>query len=358
MGSYAREEIHMKTVLVLFGGKSSEYEVSLLSAASVIRNIPREKYNIVTLGITRDGKWRLFEGDTDKIESDDWFSDSLKAYINIDYKSKQIIAEDGRIINVDVCFPVLHGRNGEDGAAAALLTLAGIPFVGCDNLAGAVCMDKAVTNALADYEGVPQAKWLKIDKFKYEKNGSAFSDECFEKLGCPVFIKPANTGSSVGVAKASNKEELEKAINEAFKYDKKIVAEECIAGREVECAVLGNNAPVASVVGEIKSANEFYDYDAKYKNESSVLLIPAPLEEKTSEEIRSLAVKIFTSLNCSGLSRVDFFVQPDGGVKFNEINTLPGFTPISMYPKLFNECGIKYPELIDTLLTLAIEREA
>ena len=186
MGLYAREETNMKTVLVLFGGKSSEYEVSLLSASSVVRNIPREKYNIVTLGITRDGKWRLFEGDTDKIESDDWIPGSLKAYINIDYGSKQVIVEDGRIIDVDVCFPVLHGRNGEDGTVAALLTLAGIPFVGCDNLAGAVCMDKAVTNALADYENVPQAKWLKIDKFEYADNGSAFLNDCFEKLGCPV----------------------------------------------------------------------------------------------------------------------------------------------------------------------------
>ena len=358
MGLYAREETTMKTVLVLFGGKSSEYEVSLLSASSVVRNIPREKYNIVTLGITKDGKWRLFEGDTDKIESDDWIPSSLKAYINIDYGSKQVIVEDGRIIDIDVCFPVLHGRNGEDGTVAALLTLAGIPFVGCDNLAGAVCMDKAVTNALADYENVPQAKWLKIDKFEYADNGSAFLNDCFEKLGCPVFVKPANTGSSVGVEKASDKKELENAIKEAFKYDKKIVVEECIAGREVECAVLGSINPTVSVVGEIKPANEFYDYDAKYKNDSSVLLIPAPLDEKTSGEIRSLAVKIFKSLNCTGLSRVDFFVQSDGKVKFNEINTLPGFTPISMYPKLFDECGIKYPDLIDRLLNSAIEREA
>ena len=179
-----------------------------------------------------------------------------------------------------------------------------------------------------------------------------------EKLGCPVFVKPANTGSSVGVAKASGKEELGNAIKEAFKYDKKIVVEECIIGREVECAVLGSINPTVSVVGEIKPANEFYDYDAKYKNDSSVLLIPAPLDEKTSGEIRSLAVKIFKSLNCTGLSRVDFFVQSDGKVKFNEINTLPGFTPISMYPKLFDECGIKYPDLIDRLLNSAIEREA
>lgn len=351
------EVLYMKTVLVLFGGRSSEYEISLVSGASVIRHIPKDKYDIITIGITKDGKWLLCDADADKIEHDKWQTGALEAVISSDFGSGEIIVSDGRRLHADVCFPVLHGKNGEDGAAAALLTVAGMPYVGCDAISGAMCMDKAVTNTIADCEGIPQAKWLKIRALDYESSADEFLDECADRLGYPMFVKPANTGSSVGVSKAADRSELDCAIKKAFEFDKKVVIEECIVGHEVECAVLGNDEPVASVVGEINPANEFYDYDAKYSNASSKLLIPAPLDGETSDGIRALAVKIYKALGCSGLSRVDFFVRyEDGGIRFNEINTMPGFTPISMYPKLFAAEGIEYPELLDKLITLAFER--
>ena len=349
--------IYMKTVLVLFGGRSSEYEISLMSGSSVIRHIPTDKYDIVTVGITKDGKWLMCDPDADKIERGEWADGAVSVVVSSDFGSREIIAADGRRIHVDVCFPVLHGRNGEDGAAAAFLTIAGIPYVGCDALSGAMCMDKAVTNTIADCEGVPQAKWRKICERDYAADSEAFLSECADALGFPMFVKPANTGSSVGVSKASDRAELDAAIKNAFAFDKKAVVEECIVGHEVECAVLGNDDPIASVVGEINPANDFYDYEAKYSSADSALLIPAPLDDKTTAEIRELAVRIYKALGCSGLSRVDFFVQySDGAVRFNEINTMPGFTQISMYPKLFAACGIEYSDLIDKLLELAQSR--
>lgn len=349
--------LYMKTVLVLFGGRSSEYEISLVSGSSVIRHIPKDKYNIITIGITRGGNWLLCDADADKIENDEWQQGAVSAVISTDFGSGEIIVSDGRRLHADVCFPVLHGKNGEDGAVAALLTIAGIPYVGCDAISGAMCMDKAVTNTIADCEGIPQAKWCKICTRDYEKSADKFLDECAAKLGWPMFVKPANTGSSVGVSKASDRAELDKAIKTAFAFDKKVVIEECIVGHEVECAVLGNDEPIVSVVGEINPANEFYDYEAKYSSADSKLLIPAPLDDETSKNIRDLAVKIYKVLGCSGLSRVDFFVQyKDGGIRFNEINTMPGFTPISMYSKLFAAEGVKFSDLLDRLINLAFER--
>lgn len=351
----------MKNILILFGGKSSEYEVSLRSAFSVITNIPKNKYTVTLLGITKDGKWLLFEDDINLIPENKWLSGKCtRAAISTDFGEKcvNVFRENGlEKIAVDAVFPVLHGKNGEDGTVQGLLELSGIPYVGCDTLASAMCMDKAVTNMTADYAQIKQAKWLGITKHDYYANKAAFADSCINNLGLPVFIKPANAGSSVGISKAKTRDEIFEAMDIAFKEDSKVVAEENIEGREVECAVLGNENPTASVIGEIRPCNEFYDYEAKYINEASELCIPADLLENTSEKIRSLAVKAYKALGCSGLSRVDFFVRhSDGEVLFNEINTLPGFTSISMYAKLFEKYGIPYGELCDRLINLALER--
>lgn len=352
----------MKNVLILFGGKSSEYEVSLQSAFSVISNIPKDKYTVTLLGITKDGRWLLFEGDTDKIRSGEWLGDKCSsAMISTDFSDSSVIVfrESGvEKIHIDVCFPVLHGKNGEDGTVQGLLELSGIPYVGCDTLSSAMCMDKAVTNMTADSENIPQAKWLGVTRYDYYKNRDLFVNACAEKLGLPVFIKPANAGSSVGISKAKTMEDIYTAMDTAFKEDSKVVAEEYIDGREVECAVLGNSEPIASVLGEIKPASEFYDYEAKYINNDSVLCIPAELDNDIADEIRSYAIKAYKAMGCSGLSRVDFFVRKnDSKVMFNEINTLPGFTPISMYSKMLDASGIPYPELIDRLINLALEEK-
>ena len=351
----------MKNVLILFGGKSSEYEVSLLSAFSVITKIPKDKYSVTLMGITKDGRWLLFEDDINMIPNGEWINGKCTpAAISTDFGEKCINvfrASGIEKIAVDVVFPVLHGKNGEDGTVQGLLDLAGIPYVGCNTIASAMCMDKAVTNMTADNAKISQAKWLGITKSDYYEDKEAFADNCAEYLGLPVFIKPANAGSSVGISKAKTKEDIFEAMEIAFREDYKVVAEENIDGREVECAVLGNDKPIASVIGEILPANEFYDYEAKYINAASKLCIPADLPEELSEKIRTLAIKSYKALGCTGLSRVDFFVRrSDNAVLLNEINTLPGFTSISMYSKLFEAFGIPYEELVDRLINLALER--
>lgn len=351
----------MKTALVIFGSDSSEHDVSCVSACSVIKNIPSDKYNTVMLGITKDGKWYLYEGDVDLLPEDKWI-DSGKitpAVLSPDSNDRGLIVfdKDGvRKIHIDVVFPVLHGKNGEDGTIQGLLELAKLPYVGCKVLSSAICMDKAVANALADFAGIKQAKWLSVKKNTYPKIKEQFVKKCASYLGFPIFVKPANAGSSVGISKAKNEAELEKAIDFAFRYDSKLVLEEAIVGREVECAVLGNDEPIASCVGEIAPCNEFYDYEAKYQADSG-LFIPARLSDDDTQKVRYAALNVYAALDCSGLSRCDFFVrESDGEVYFNEINTIPGFTAISMYPKLFDAVGIGYGELLDRLFTLAEEK--
>lgn len=352
----------MKNILILFGGRSSEYEVSLQSAYSVVSNIPSDKYTVTLLGITKDGRWLLFEGDIDKMPTGEWLSDNCTpAMISTNYGDSSIIVfrNDGtQKIHIDACFPVLHGKNGEDGTMQGLLELAGIPYVGCNTIASAMCMDKSVTNMVADYVSIPQAKWLGISKSDYYADKDSFVCACTQKLGLPVFIKPANAGSSVGISKAKTKEDIYTAMDVAFKEDSKVVAEEFIDGREIECSVLGNSNPIASVLGEIKPANEFYDYEAKYISDDSTLCIPADLPADISDKIRAYAIKAYKALGCSGISRVDFFVRKSNGdILFNEINNLPGFTPISMYTKMLDASGIPYAELIDRLINLALEEK-
>ena len=352
----------MKNALIIFGGVSSEHNVSCVSATSVIRNIPKDKYNVIMLGISTKGEMFVYEGDFNNLKNDGWLHDKSKlkkAVISTDRADHGIIVfnENGyEKVKVDVCFPVMHGKNGEDGTMQGLLTIAGIPYVGCNTMASAVCMDKAMTNAICDINGIAQAKWKYITKYDFEHRGREFARECEEYLGLPVFIKPANAGSSVGVVKAKTVEEIYNGLEYAFQFDDRVVVEEGIDGAEVECAVMGNDEPFAGAVGEIEPCNEFYDFDAKYESDSG-LHIPARISEEKIKEIQEKAIKAYKAWGCSGLARVDFFVRhSDGAVLLNEPNTLPGFTNISMYPMLMNAVGIPPEELIDKLFCYAIEK--
>ncbi|MBO5462506.1 MAG: D-alanine--D-alanine ligase [Clostridia bacterium] len=351
----------VKNLLVIFGGCSSEYSVSLRSAASVLRNLDSSKYNVITLGITKDGAWYLYNGDVDSIENDCWFNDedTTPAILSPDKNDKALIVLNDmgayEKIAIDVIFPVLHGKNGEDGTIQGIFELAGIPYVGCGLLASGMCMDKAVTNTLADAAGIDGAKWAAFTETEY-REGRVNLAAIEEKLGYPIFVKPANAGSSVGISKAHNHMELLAALDIAFQNDYKAVLEETLVGREIECAVMGNTQPVASCIGEILPTAEFYDFDAKYIDNSTGLAIPADLPESVSEKVRAAAVNAYRTLGCEGLSRVDFFLCNDGRICLNEINTLPGFTSISMFPKLFGQVGIPYAELLDRLIEYAEER--
>ena len=352
----------MKKVLVLFGGVSSEHDISLISAKSVIENIPKDKYEPVLMGITKDGEWYLYNGSVDALPKDKWLENKeniTPATISLSRADHGIVVFGDEIskIRIDVVFPVLHGKNGEDGTIQGMLQLAGIPYVGCDMISSACCMDKVYTNTLADAAGIPQAKWLGVREYDYSKEKESTLTKAEEYLGYPIFVKPANAGSSVGVSKATDKQSLDEAIIKAFKEDSKLVLEEGISGAEVEVAVLGNDEPIASVVGEVEACNDFYDFDAKYINSASNLYIPARLSEEKAEEVRRAAVNAYKALGCSGLARVDFFVRhSDGAVMLNEPNTIPGFTSISMYSKLFAASGVPYPELVDRLICFAMEK--
>ena len=355
--------MNKRSIAIIFGGVSSEHAVSCISAKSVIENINTEKYDVHMLGITREGKWYLFEGDVSLLPEDKWIDKAFitPAFISPDTETHGItvLREDGaETIYLDAVHPVLHGKNGEDGTIQGLFQLAQIPFVGCNHISSAVCMDKAFTNMTADVAGIRQAKWRAIIHYEYEQNGKALLEEAAAYLGFPIFVKPANAGSSVGISKAKNLQELEKGMEIAFQEDSKVVLEEFIDGFEVECAVLGNEEPQASTVGEILPCNEFYDYEAKYINGATGLAIPAAnISAEKIDEVRANALKAYKALGCAGLARVDFFVKKDSGeVYFNEINTLPGFTSISMYPKLWEASGIAYTDLLDALIELAIAR--
>ena len=347
-----------KTVGIVFGGVSSEHDISCISAKSIIKNIDLNKYNIVLIGITKNGRWYIFNDDVELLPEDKWLNSRslVPAFISPDASVGGLVTAKGDIIKLDVVFPVLHGKNGEDGTIQGLFQLAQIPFVGCDATSSGVCMDKAVANAVADAFGIPQAKWFAINQYNYIRKGDEILDEAIERLGFPIFVKPANAGSSVGISKAHDKEELRQAMAVAFKEDKKAVLEEFIDGFEVECAVLGNNEPIAGEVGQIIAAAEFYDFDAKYNNPQSETVIPARIDESKREEVKAQALKAYKALGCEGMSRCDFFVTNDGRVLLNEINTIPGQTAISMYPKLMEAVGISYQSLIDRLIDLALER--
>ncbi len=348
-------------VCVLFGGVSPEHAVSLRSAESVLNNMDSEKYNIYPVGITKEGKWIYFSGkDYSMLPADTWQTQpgNYAAAISPVRGQGLLLFCNGVIeeIPIDVVFPVLHGENGEDGAVQGLMQLAGIPCVGPNVAASAVSMDKTLTKLVIDHAAIPQAKWHLVRSKGLEGKIENAVREVEEKFSYPVFVKPAGTGSSVGVSKSADREGLRKALLEAGKYGDKILVEEFIHGREIEVAVMGNESPMASICGEIDSGAEFYDYEAKYVTDTSVAYIPARISQETEEKVRDYAVKAYSALGCRGLSRVDFFVTYDSdSIILNEVNTLPGFTSISMYPKLFAASGIGYGELIDALLRLALE---
>ena len=344
-------------VLVLFGGQSPEYDISCISATSVLKNLDTDKYKISTIGITKKGEWFLYTGKVDNIENGTWKKDKKhlkKAIISPDAKDKAVIVFDKekiKKIKPDIVFPVLHGEYGEDGTIQGLLELSGLKYVGMGVCASANGMDKAFSKIVFENAKIPQADWVVVNTYEMDDMEKIVKN-IEEKLGYPCFVKPTSTGSSVGVGKAKNKDELKKALISAAKFGRKILVEENIDGHEVECAVLGNLNPKASTVGEIIPEVEFYDFDAKYKSGTTKLQIPAQIPDDVFEKIREYAIKAFTALDGAGLSRVDFFVRyKDNSIILNEINTMPGFTSISMYPKLWNAVGKKYPDLLDELIS-------
>ena len=350
------EQINKKKVMLIFGGVSSEHEVSRTSAASVLTHMNMDKYDVIKVGITKEGRWMQTEAEPVDIEIGSWEEHPSK-------KDVYLMPGAGFAgLDVDIVFPLLHGRNGEDGRMQGFLAIAGIPFVGSDSTASAACMDKAVTKAVIDQaEACDQAKCCVAHKGCDVEEAAGVIDQFFDSK-YPLFVKPANAGSSVGISKVKQIEGLPEALNVAFAEDNKAVIEEAIVGREIEVAVLGNEDPQASCIGEILSANEFYDYVAKYDNIGSVTSIVTDLPDSLQEQIRQTAVSIYEIMGCRGLARVDFFLKEgpsggfdDGELVFNEINTMPGFTKISMYPQLWEESGIGYGELIDKLIELAEE---
>ncbi len=343
---------------VLFGGVSSEHEISLLSAASVLEGLSGDRYDILPVGITRAGEWYYCPGlSGEELSGGAWEKREEKYACTFSSNRARVgifLLEGAKLLETDVVFPVLHGENGEDGRIQGMLELAGVPFVGPGCRASAMAMDKAVTKLVAAVTGVRQADWILVTA--REGADAEIIEKVEKRFSYPVFVKPAGTGSSVGTSKAKNRAELESGIAEALRYGGRALVEEFIDGREVEVAVLGNSAPEASVCGEILPSREFYSYESKYVDNSSEIIIPARIDDETSGLICEYAKKIYLALGCKCMSRVDFFVtRSSGEVVFNEINTIPGFTSISMYAKLFDACGIPFSELLDKIIECAME---
>ena len=380
---------------VLFGGRSGEHEVSLLSAASVLNAIDRNKYDVVPIAISKEGRW-LTSGESQKLLRGDPGQENprhLRAGDPDSTPGAAVLARGDSVlvppeprgqhhslipfesgaapehrpahqaIDVDVIFPVLHGTFGEDGTIQGLLELAGIPYVGAGVLGSAAGMDKDVMKRLFAAAGLPIVKHVTVLRSQWEKEPKKVQKQIESKLKYPVFVKPANLGSSVGISKAHDRKELGPAMDVAASFDRKIIIEQGVGGkkkaREIECSVLGNDEPKASVAGEVVPIKEFYDYAAKYLDEGSELLIPAKLSKKLGKEVQEMAIAAFQAVDCAGLARVDFLLDPTSEKLYlNEINTMPGFTAISMYPKLWAATGLEYPKLIDRLIELALERHA
>jgi D-alanine-D-alanine ligase len=353
---------------VVFGGRSGEHEVSLASAESVMANLDRNKYEVVPIGITKEGSWllgtepRTLLAAEQSASHDAGLEETMAVTLTGDPRLRRLIpVENGEELGgrgaLDVIFPVLHGTYGEDGALQGLLEMANVPYVGCGVLGSALGMDKEKMKMVFQAVGLPITDYLVYQRNQWERTPETIIDAIEQRLGYPCFVKPVNLGSSVGVTKAHNRAELEHAINVAAEYDRKIIIERSINCREVECGVLGNDEPIASVVGEVISSNEFYDYRAKYIDGKSQVVIPADIPQATAEEVRHQAVHAFLALDLSGVARVDFFLEKETNkVYINEVNTLPGFTAFSMYPKLWEASGIAYSQLLDRLIELAIER--
>ena len=334
-----------KKIGIIFGGKSGEYEVSLLSAASVIRAMNREKFELVFLGITRDGTWKQFFGDVDAIEDGSWIETAWDFSLD---RLKETI---------DFALPVVHGPYCEDGRLQGLLEMLDIPYGGCGVLASAVAMDKGLAKELFLQHNLPICKYILVCKEELQQERSRILEKIETEIGLPCFIKPANMGSSVGISKAADRQELEDGLMLAVRYDRRIVVEEALNCRELETGILGNEDPKAAAVGEILPKGRFYDYSSKYADGGASLCIPAHLDSDTYEKIRELAVKAYQAIDGEGYARIDFFIEKDSGrVYLNEINTIPGFTQYSMFPLLWKEAGLEYSELLERIIELGYER--
>lgn len=354
------------TLLCLFGGKSTEHDVSLVSAYSILKNADRSKYNIETVGITKEGDWYYYSGEPENIRDGSWHSapallENAAISPSVGDSALIVFSTDGssyRKIHVDVIFPVMHGAFSEDGTMQGLLQISGIPFVGCKCTTSALAMDKAFTKLLMKNLGIPQARSMIVRAESIEANYRQILEGCEKLSPYPLFIKPANAGSSVGASKVTGRDKLKDALYKAAKFDSKVIIEEFIKGKECEVAVIGKNRYTASTVGQIIPGCDFYDYETKYSSSSpATYRIPADIKPETALELRTAAIKICSILGVEGLSRVDFFVRKSGEneeIIFNEINTIPGFTEISMYPKLFIHDGMSYSEIIDRLIDIAL----
>lgn len=349
----------MKTICILFGGVSSEHEVSLRSAATVLHNMPRERFEPVMVGITKDGRWLLYTGEVYDIPGGRWETSgkTCPAVLSPDRSHKGLLVlEQGgvRLREIDAVFPVLHGKNGEDGTVQGLLELSGIPYVGCGVLSSAACMDKAAAHLLLTAAGIPKTGLVALGAGD-TADMAALERRLARALGYPMFVKPANAGSSVGVTKVKEPAALAAALELAFAHDRKAVVERAVVGQEVECAVMGGDNPVASdMIGEIAPPDGVYDYDSKYLNDTAGLYVPARVSAEAARQVRDLAVRAYRAMDCRGLARVDFFVTGEGEVILSEINTIPGFTSISMYPRLFEASGLSVAETVERLIAGAL----
>ncbi len=340
-----------RRVMLLFGGESAEHDVSRVTAVAVARALDPAKYDVVPVGITTDGQWLLAGDARAMLES---ARDALPAAFTVEGDALPVPSRGNRdSLNVDVVIPLLHGPYGEDGTVQGLLELAGLPYVGAGVLGSAVAMDKIAMKRMFDAAGLPNARALFL---REGRSTDEFCERVEQQLGFPAFVKPSNMGSSIGVSKARDAEQLRAAVELALSYDEWIIAEEFVRGREVEVAVLGDAPPVASIAGEIVPAADFYDYADKYEDGKAQLLIPAPISDDQLNTVQALAVRAFEACRCEAMARVDFFLRDDGSFMVNELNTIPGFTPISMYPRLWEASGMTYPALLDRLIDLALAR--
>ncbi|MBH5317539.1 D-alanine--D-serine ligase VanG [Paenibacillus sp. GSMTC-2017] len=343
-----------RTIGVLFGGCSTEYEVSLSSASAVIEHLDRDKYEVIMIGITREGHWYRYFGDVSDIQSNRWIEHTscVTAILSPSKETKGIIEFYGtefRVTPIDLIFPVLHGKNGEDGTMQGLIELSGLPFVGCGTLSSAICMDKVIAKTLVQAAGIEVAASITL------LAGDSIAEAVVNtaELGFPLFVKPSKSGSSIGITKAYTKQELMNGIEDAFKHDDKVIIEQNVDGFEVGCAVLGNRHLITGAVDEIALTGEFFDHDEKYSLGTAAIHLPARLNADMANKVKDTALRIYRVLGCSGFARVDLFVTKDGNLLFNEVNTIPGFTAHSRYPNMMNHAGIAFPELLDQLIATA-----
>lgn len=346
-----------KNVLVLFGGASPEHEISKISADNVLKHLSEEKYHVIPVYITKEGKWLLYDGTIDQIKNIAWEKFGTPAILSPDRVNRgllRIVGDKVKTLPVDVVFPVLHGENGEDGTIQGLCELADIPCVGCGMLSSAVSMDKTFMKIIASHAGLPQVKYLVLQQYELE-DLDAVAKKIRYQIGYPCFIKPSSAGSSIGISKATNKKEVIAGLLAAAAVSDKIIAEKGINGREIEFGVIGADPNIkVSVPGEVVSAAEFYDYDAKYHNAESKTIIPAPIPDDITDLMQQMAADIFRAVDGSGLARVDFFLDENNKIIFNELNTVPGFTSISLFSQTWETSGIPFTDMLDILIEIAM----